>query len=124
MEDCNIANALDQNVLAGKHDGKIVSSESGVTLPDYTTLLANELEDENSVTQKIKLLLLKHQEEIEELRQKHERVLQEFINQLPQKGFTVKFLRNGLPSSSNDAWKFNLPLLRTNAFNDGTKMSL
>ena len=75
MEDCNIANSLDQNVLAGKHDGKTVSSESGVTLPDYTTLLANELEDENSVTQKIKLLLLKHQEEIEELRQKHERVL-------------------------------------------------
>ena len=72
MEDCNNANALDQNVLAGKHDGKTVSSESGVTFTDYTTLLANGLEDENSVTQKIKLLLLKHQEEIEELRQNHE----------------------------------------------------
>lgn len=102
MEDCNIANALDQNVLAGKQDGKTVSSGSGVTLPDCTTSLANELEDENSVTQKIKLLLLKQQEEIEELRQKHEQVLQEFITQLPQKGFTVKFLRNCLPSLSND----------------------
>ena len=57
MEDCNIADALDQNVLASKHDGKTVSSESGVTLLDYTTLLANELEDENSVTQKIKTLI-------------------------------------------------------------------
>lgn len=102
LEDCKIDNALD-NVLAGKRDGKTVAPESGVTLPDCTTSLADEVEDENNIAQKIKVLLLKQQEEIEELRQKHERVLQDYLNQLPQKGFTVKFLRNSLLSSSNDA---------------------
>lgn len=102
IEDCKIDTALDQNVVAGKPDGKTLSPEAGVTLPDSTDSLADEVEDENSIAQKIKLLILKQQEEIDELRQKHERILRDFINQLPQKGFTVKFLRNGLLSSSND----------------------
>eukprot|EP01018_Ginkgo_biloba_P025529 Gb_22252 [translate_table: standard] len=112
MEDCKIRNDLDQQVYAGKHDNKnLPEVESGVAF-SYRTDTSTDLafEDDRSVAHKLEYLLLKQQEELEGLKQKHEQALQDLINQLLQKGCSMRFISNGLSLTLND-FRYKVPVI-------------
>ncbi|XP_057831818.1 probable serine/threonine-protein kinase WNK2 [Cryptomeria japonica] len=114
--DCIISNDLDKPEFTGKDPDKKNSTESGKNLQEFIDILANlEVGDENIIAQKFRSLILKQQEELEGLRQKHERAIQEFINQLPQKGHGMHFLKNGFSLSANDLYHVSI---NTSAFKD------